>query len=96
MKNAFMRGAATLGFLLVLTVGYSLAADPQEGKALVKKNCTGCHGSEVYSRPDRRIDSMDSLRKQVEVCSKNAHTDWNDAQKADVIAYLNEAFYHFK
>ena len=96
MKNAFMWGVVVLGFLLVAATALSLTADPQKGKALVEKNCTRCHGSEVYTRPDRRVDSLDALRGQVEVCSQNAHTGWNDVKKADVVAYLNEAFYHFK
>jgi hypothetical protein len=96
MKKLFIHAAFALGFFLVLATGFSLAADTRNGKALVEEKCTGCHGSEVYSRKERRIDSLDSLRGQVAVCSENAHTGWNEGQKADVVAYLNDAFYHFK
>lgn len=96
MTNRLMLGAAALAFFLVVLSGLSQAADAQKGKALVARHCTACHGSEVYTRPGRKIGSLDALRRQVNICSENARTGWNESQKADVVAFLNEAYYHFK
>ena len=33
--------------------------------ALVKRDCMSCHGSEVYTRPNRMVNSLDGLRHQM-------------------------------
>ena len=37
------------------------AADVENGADLHFENCTGCHQSEVYTRSDRRVTSLDLL-----------------------------------
>ena len=48
--------------LLAIMLGLGLGSgawadepDAQAGKALLEKHCFGCHGTEVYTREDRRV-----------------------------------------
>lgn len=80
-----------------------LAADIQRGKSLHDENCMECHvsiqggdGSGIYTRPDRRIDSLPALRSQVNRCKDSMGISWPADQIDDVVAYLNSTYYKFK
>lgn len=97
-------------FAAVLSVGMSLAflntahaVDLKRGKELVQENCIKCHadmvggdGSKIYTRPNRRIDSLEALNKQVHRCKTSLGVSWPEDQIADVVAYLNKTYYKFK
>jgi mono/diheme cytochrome c family protein len=53
------------GALLLPTAAFAQAADPVAGAALADKHCNQCHGSEVYTRAERRVTSRAGLSKQV-------------------------------
>jgi mono/diheme cytochrome c family protein len=82
--------------LLLLGTTAVRAADPAQGKHLVEQHCTRCHGSEPFTRPDRRVSSLQALQKQVRMCQGAQDLDWQDEQIDDVVAYLNDNFYHFQ
>lgn len=79
------------------------AADIKKGEQLVNTQCISCHaarfgnnGSEIYTRPDRRVTSLVGLKKQVIRCRDNLGLTWFDEDVDDVVAYLNKQFYKFK
>ncbi|QBQ56485.1 hypothetical protein E3U44_07035 [Nitrosococcus wardiae] len=79
------------------------AADTEQGKILHDKACITCHASLmkghpslIYTREDRRIQSLAALRKRVQRCSVAAGVDWSQEALEDVIAYLNQSYYHFR
>jgi len=85
------------GALLALAVaGTGVSADAPPGKKLVEASCVGCHKAEKYTAPDRKVTSLEALKKQVAACAAAAKVAWTDTQKADVTAYLNQEFYKFK
>ena len=69
-----------------------LAAD---GKALVDRYCTGCHADEVYTRPDRKMRSLDTLRLQVLRCNAMTKSGLTDEDVAAIVDHLNKSFYRF-
>lgn len=78
------------------------ASDLAKGKELHDENCVKCHvsimggdGSGIYTRPDRRIESLDGLNQQVNRCKTSLGVSWPEHQIKDVITYLNKAFYKF-
>ena len=71
------------------------AADQIDAHALVEKNCTSCHGSEVYTRADRKIGSLSALKTQVEACNTNLDTGMFPDEVNAVANLLNEAYYKF-
>jgi hypothetical protein len=71
----------------------ALPGDSAEGKKLYDANCTGCHNSSVYTRPDHQIKSLPALKQQLNECTHAAQVTLTDAQQQSLVRYLNEQFY---
>ena len=69
--------------------------DAQAGKALLEKHCFGCHGTEVYTREDRRVQNMSQLRNQVQRCDQMLCLKLFETDLENIAAYLNQAYYKF-
>ncbi|EIC19454.1 hypothetical protein [Thiorhodovibrio frisius] len=67
-----------------------------QAQRLIESNCTKCHGSEVYTRNDRRIESLDGLETQVQRCANSLELQWFDEEVMSVTHRLNSQYYHFK
>lgn len=72
------------------------AADLKRGEKLHSTYCTNCHTSSVYTRADRRIDSLEALNRQVQRCETALGVKWPAEDVADVVQYLNGNYYKFK
>jgi len=84
------------GILLVVALGAPAhAGDPAQGEKLHQQHCVSCHGTEVYTRDNRMINSMGSLVTQVNRCNVNLGTGWFDDEVEAVAAYLSENYYKF-
>lgn len=68
-------------------------ADAAHGAEIVGEKCTSCHTTEVFTRADHKVTSMEQLDGQVEMCGGAAHL--SDDDKADVKAYLAGEVYAF-
>ncbi|MCP4331683.1 MAG: cytochrome c [Gammaproteobacteria bacterium] len=88
-----MKFIAGAGIFLML--GSAQAADLENGDDLHFEHCTGCHDSAVYTRASRNVQSLDRLGTQVRFCKNSLSLTWFDDEVDDVIAYLNQAYYHF-
>lgn len=73
-----------------------LAGNAASGKKLHDADCVKCHGSEVYTRKDRRVKTIPGLIGQVDMCVKNLSKSYSEAQRTDLVKYLNDAFYKFE
>jgi cytochrome c553 len=58
--------------------------------------CNKCHGTEVFTRKDRKVTSLPKLEAQVRRCDSNLNTNWFDDEIIDVTAHLNSKYYKFK
>jgi hypothetical protein len=56
----------------------------------------GGDGSGIYTRADRRVDSMAGLRQQIQRCKNSLGVSWPAEDIDSVIAYLNTTFYKFE
>ena len=81
----------------------SLAANPAHGKDLHDANCLSCHASlmggnpnVIYTRADRRVNTIEGLKNQVTRCKTTVGVAWPDDQIQDVVEYLNSNFYKIK
>jgi cytochrome c553 len=90
--NRIIKAAALFPLLAATQV---LQAD-DAGKALVDSKCTSCHGDAVYTRENRRVTTLDGLRKQVRRCELSLGLKWFDNDIDAVTAYLNKNYYHFE
>jgi mono/diheme cytochrome c family protein len=66
-----------------------------DGKKIYNQNCTGCHGTEVFTRPNRRVKNLDDLKNRVRQCSYAIEAKWFDSDINAVTEYLNSEFYKF-
>ncbi|MFO1412955.1 MAG: hypothetical protein U1F10_03405 [Burkholderiales bacterium] len=77
-------------------------ADPAAGKALVEKDCVGCHeqrfgnAATIYTRPDRRVTTRAQLLAQVQVCNTQLKSNYFPEDEANVAAYLDQRYYRFQ
>jgi hypothetical protein len=84
-----------LATLLTASLG-AQAEEAVDAQALVDQNCTSCHGSEVYTRDERRVESLDALHGQVQMCEQNLELTWFDDQVDAVTTLLNREYYNFE
>ena len=90
---------AKVAVFCVLAGGTTTAmagVDVNAGQALHAANCTSCHDSSVYTRQNRRVDSLEGLRKQVRRCERAQGLRWFDDQLESVVQYLNRTYYRFE
>lgn len=97
-----MKRQLSIALIFTALASPALASDIQRGKSLHDDNCVECHvsiqggdGSGIYTREDRRIDSLPALRAQVNRCKDSMGVSWPEDQIDDVVAYLNSNYYKF-
>ena len=82
----------------------SWAKDAARGKDLHDASCiTDCHAAKVqgasnalYTRKNS-LKTLEKLKSQVSFCNQQVlDSEWWPEDEADVVSYLNNAFYHFK
>ncbi|HHC73732.1 MAG TPA: hypothetical protein ENK78_01470 [Thiothrix sp.] len=71
------------------------ATDEGSGAALHQTNCSGCHGTEVYTRTDRQVTSLKGLASRVAMCDANLETQLFPEDLEKITTYLNDSFYKF-
>ena len=93
----------SIAVLLPIAVSALLPGDPQNGYPLHELKCRGCHvalfgsdGSKLYTRADRRVQTVEGLMGMVTFCNDQAGAGLNEFELDDIVAYLNESFYQFE
>ena len=92
-----MRLLVIIPSLLALAASNTLAqeVDLAQGEQLVDSHCYDCHGTETYTRKERKVSSRKGLSAQVRVCEQSQNLTWFDEDVENVAEYLNQNFYHF-
>lgn len=93
--------------LMLLFSGLALAqpfseGNAQIGKAMVEKHCIECHarrfgghGSKIYTRENRIVNSSKGLIAQIRNCNTMLGMKWFEDEELNVAAFLNQSYYHF-
>ena len=68
MRARVMVYSLLLLAIFMTTPAPAFAANIEHGKILLEQHCTRCHDTRVYTRPDRRIGSLETLKNQVKRC----------------------------
>jgi mono/diheme cytochrome c family protein len=99
--NKTLFGALSLSFLLAATAQAD-EASLAHGKELHQQYCISCHanmtggdGSALYTRSNRRVNSLEALNAQVRRCESNLELKWFDEDINSVVEYLNTTYYKF-
>jgi cytochrome c5 len=74
----------------------SLPGDGANGKRLLDANCMACHQTDIFTRKDRQVQSLDALKQQLVACSHAAKKDFSASEMQDLLKYMNDQFYHFE
>ena len=86
----------TLASLLISGSTMAEGSSANGKKLFTSSKCNQCHGTEVFTRSDRKVTSLAKLEAQVRRCDSNLNTNWFDDEIHDVTAHLNKKFYKFK
>ena len=81
--------------LIFLLSPYAAASDDDDVDFMVAEKCTACHESEVYTRQDRKVKSLEQLGSMVRACSTQTGAQWFDDEVEIVIEFLNKHYYKF-
>ena len=54
-----------------------------------------CHQAEIYTRENRKIKTLEQLKKQVQQCELVNELAWFEEEVDDVTFYLNATYYLF-
>ena len=88
---------ASLSILLMPSAyAASLPGDSANGQRLLDANCMTCHQTDIFTRKDRQVQSLDTLKEQLVACSHAAKKDFSASEMQDLLKYLNDQFYHFE
>ncbi|MCX8017201.1 MAG: hypothetical protein N2690_04795 [Rhodocyclaceae bacterium] len=69
--------------------------DAERG-AQIHAVCLDCHGTGLYVRPDRKVDSLEALKKETLRWGDYYNPALSAQDVEDVVAYLNRDFYRFR
>jgi len=99
-----MMSARLATIVLLLCAAPPVAAadgDAARGRALVEKDCNGCHvrqfGSveRIYLREERRVRTPAQLQAQVAYCNTQLGTGLFPDEEAHIAAWLDQQYYRF-
>ncbi|MFY9976249.1 MAG: cytochrome c [Chromatiaceae bacterium] len=83
-----------LALPLLLAIHGAYAGDEAvDAHALHEQNCVKCHGTDIYTRADRKVTSYDGLGRQVRRCETALGLRWFDEDIAAMTSYLNREYY---
>ncbi len=87
--------AATSFTTNLLASGGDITNPIAHGEEQHESHCVKCHGSEVYTRENRFVKSIEALSKQVTRCRDNLDVPWFDEDTDAVVQFLNNKHYRF-
>jgi mono/diheme cytochrome c family protein len=91
-----LSGSLLLAHVMLAQTALAKEPDPANGQKLfAASQCMSCHGTDVFTRPDRKITSRAALESKVRSCDAGLSTNWFDDEIVDVVAYLNQTYYKF-
>lgn len=71
------------------------ATDENSGEALHQANCSKCHGTDIYTKADRKVTSFKALASRVAMCDANIGSQLFPEDLDKITTYLNDNFYKF-
>ncbi len=84
----------TLGMIILIPMATATAA--VDADKLHTARCMGCHDTSVYTRPDRRVQSLEALSGQINACGHGSGQPLGAEERSAMLQYLNQRYYRFK
>jgi mono/diheme cytochrome c family protein len=93
-----MKRAMTFVVAMAAFVG-ACGEPPAKGDAArgakLHEVCLDCHGTGLYTKPERKIKSRDALRKETARWGDYYNPALSEQDVDDLVAYLDREFYKF-
>ena len=93
----------SIAVLFPVAVSALFPGDPQNGYPLHELKCSGCHvalfgsdGSKLYTRADRRVQTVEGLMGMFTFCNDQAGAGLHEFSLDDIVAYLHDSFDRFE
>jgi len=77
------------------TPNTALSEQLEEGKELNTDNCTKCHDTSVYTKEDRKVQSLEVLTKRVKTCNSKTGAGLDEEELKALTLFLNTEYYKF-
>ena len=87
-------GVSLVILLMPSAYAAELPGDSADGKRLHDANCMGCHDTAIYTRKERLIHSLDTLKERLGD-SHMANQEFSVIETQNITKYLND-FYQFR
>ena len=87
--------AANAGTAAGAAADTPLNAVETRGALLYSTHCNACHTSKIHWREKKLATDMESLKFQVRRWQASIELGWTEDEIADVVRYLNAAYYGF-
>lgn len=82
--------------IAILTVVMSTSAQASpDMQTLLKKQCSSCHDDSLYTRADRKVQSLAGLQQQLKRCNHVIGSQLDDETLQRLTNYLNQKYYRF-
>jgi len=85
----FTAGAA------LLMLGAASQAGEFNAETYHGSNCTRCHGTDVYTRENRKMQSYGMLESRVKGCDARFGEKLAEQNLSGLVDYLNDSYYKF-
>jgi len=86
---------ALVTFVTFVTLAGHATGAEFEASGYHEQHCTRCHGSEVYTRDNRRVQSYHALQAQVARCDANLAMGLFPEDLNALVEHLNTRYYRF-
>ena len=90
-----MSRSTTAAFAFLSLAVTSVGAADFDAASYHDAQCMKCHGTEVYTRDPRRVNSFSELQGQVAMCDANLGTKLFPDDLELLVNHLNTNFYKF-
>lgn len=81
--------------VFISTIAFAEGNVANGQKLFTGSKCNQCHGTDIFTKPSRKVTTLPGLEAQVRRCDSNLNTNWFDDEIIDVTAYLNKQYYKF-
>lgn len=93
-----MKSLLCVSLLMLMMTSAHAASSPGDnanGKRLLDAHCMECHQTDIFTRKDRKIQSLEALKEQLADCTQMAEQEFSASEMHDLLGYLNDEFYRF-
>jgi hypothetical protein len=95
MTTSLLNSVRLAALLALVSASAVATADSFDAETYHRDTCMRCHGTDVYTRDNRRVTSYPALQAQVARCDANLGTKLFPEDLGLLVDHLNDQYYRF-